>query len=89
MTKAILVIDTPESCTQCEIFNFSNLTCLGCKVNFKDIGKVQSWCPLKPMPTKNQGVCEYGNEGFIQHAILWNSGWNDCIDKILGGNNNE
>lgn len=86
MTKSILVIDTPESCTQCEIFNFSELTCLGCKVNFKDIGKVQSWCPLKPIPEKKE--LQKGQLMFKQ-AIIYAiyKGYNRCIDEILGENN--
>ena len=88
---AILVLDKmPESCSQCEIFNFSDLTCLGCKVNFKDVGKVQSWCPLKPLPQKNKydvekyATVDYENNVNLGHYL--NKGWNDCIDEILGEN---
>lgn len=50
MSKAILVLDEmPKSCMECEIFDNEQLLCLGGKVHFKDIDKVQSWCPLKPL----------------------------------------
>lgn len=102
MTKSLLVIDTPKSCSQCEIFNFSDLTCLGCKVNFKDIGKVHSCCPLKPIPKKRE-IISWDKKKYPRY-IEWrehlkdlstddweessrNKGYNACIDKILGENN--
>lgn len=90
--KAILILDNiPESCSQCEIFDFSDLTCLGCKVNFKDIGKVQSWCPVKPMPERftDYVQCEDENDEYeVYKEISENGerrGWNMCIDEIMKG----
>ena len=79
MTKSLLVIDTPESCIQCEILN-SDLTCLGCKVNFKDIGKVPSWCPLKIMPEKKN----VENYSYAKLTMTYERGYNACIDELLG-----
>ena len=79
MSKTILVIDEmPESCSQCTIFNFNDLTCLGCKVSFKEVGKVQSFCPLKPMPEKKSTNLK------VYEDEMFNQGYNACIDDILG-----
>ena len=34
------------------------------------------WCPLKPMPEKKQNT--------LYSIGAWNSGYNACIDEILG-----
>ena len=45
-----------------------------------ETGKRPDWCPLKPMPEKN-------NLGTTSYRWRWfKQGWNACIDKILGKN---
>ena len=88
--KAILVLDEmPESCSQCTIFNFNDLTCLGCKVSFKEVGKVQSWCPLKPMPEKSCYSPFQSDVGIVKLNNAFIDGYNACIDEILGVKNHE
>ena len=56
MSKSILVIDTPTSCSECPLFNgfYSDMTC---RANSRSINYPypenfrQDWCPLSPIPT--------------------------------------
>jgi hypothetical protein len=59
MSKAILVIDMPESCSKCPLFNsyYVDMSCGGLKnkginypypENFR-----QDWCPLRLVPEKD------------------------------------
>lgn len=88
MSKAILVIDMPESCIGCD-FNYSVNSESSCKEDMVCMalaGKVidgftnkYDGCPLKELPKK-----------FIYTDILsmptvnYTDGWNACIDEILG-----
>lgn len=76
--KAILVIDMPNSCDECEV------RCGGYTAKEyaeKDI-KRPSWCPLRLLPQKKE----------IRNAIQYRGlaeeyrkeGWNDCLDAITG-----
>ena len=84
MSKAILIIDKPESCHKCPLFSspYSDMTCRG---NGKTIDypypddKVQEWCPLKEIPEKKNLD---GLEGRPLLKAQW-TGWNQCIDEIL------
>ena len=81
MSKAILVMDMPESCDKCPLFSgfYTDMTCrangYGIDYPYPDKDR-QDWCPLKPMPEKVD----------IPYLATWDDGWNACIDKILGGN---
>ena len=85
MSKAILVIDMPESCNECKIRfkdEYSDwCSCLNPEPNgvwkYVNSGTKPEWCPLKPLPEKKTG---------FQHAAEYDyaSGWNECIDEILG-----
>lgn len=77
--KAILVIDMPEDCRECPV-----QSCVFCQA--KDGGKSicdikikPDWCPLKPMP-KKQAL----NGGLTEFQMGARSGYNLCIDEILG-----
>lgn len=85
MSKAILVLDDmPKSCMECDIFNHEYLTCLGLKVNFKDIDKVQSWCPLKHLPQKRILPKDQVNGTNYGEEPWFSDGYNACLDEILG-----
>jgi len=85
MSKAILVTDMPEKCGKCDLFIcyrqyagdpgdcFCGKTRQSTQPNDKP-----SWCPLKPMPEKN-------NESYFpdEYQDGHKDGWNDCIDEIL------
>ena len=84
MSKAVLVIDTPEYCGQCP---FYDALFEMCRHKFKDIDNAKIrpiWCPLKPLPEEDNKE-EYFNEW----SRGYQAGWNDCIDAILRGEQNE
>lgn len=79
MSKAVLVMDMPESCDMCDLTDMANgkMYCgvPGCGELTKDyISCRPDWCPLRPMPEKKQNACTHGFAG----------GWNACIDAIEG-----
>lgn len=95
MSKAILILDEmPTSCGTCDMFYADKyFKCYRCKAHYDetlgDESVVQSWCPLKPVPQKNKYDVEkyacvvYEDDITLGHFL--NIGWNDCIDEILGG----
>lgn len=97
MSKSILVIDTPKTCGECE-FHFQRLDgSYRCTRN-KNPGNIillddvpYSWCPLRPLPEK-EDLAQYimrGDAKSFTHMIWYShgQGWNDCLDKIIGGKN--
>lgn len=85
MDKAVLVMDMPSSCSKCSLFGdcYADMCCRGMDnrtinypypENFK-----QDWCPLKPVPKEN--VYE---EYHLEWSRGYQSGWNDCINAIVG-----
>lgn len=77
--KAILVLDEmPSSCLKCELSADDDFTCF-CVVNSMECSTIKrpDWCPLKPLPDKKPHAKEF-LEVFI------NTGYNACINEILG-----
>lgn len=64
MSKAILVMDMPDSCDKCPLFHdhYSDMCCGGLNkrgINYpypKDFR--QKWCPLKKLPDKEDPTYE-------------------------------
>lgn len=79
MSKAILVIDMPNSCLQCELSTDDDFTCF-CVVNSVECSTVSrpTWCPLKEVPKKKKDTLMTNYSRYVR-------GWNDCIDRILEG----
>lgn len=79
MSKSILVIDTPKSCSECRIFNSDFYTC---QLVFGELyeetkkGIRHENCPLKPLPER-----KYYSDG---DDIRYVDGYEDCLDEILG-----
>jgi hypothetical protein len=79
MSKAILVIDMPESCKNCMCY------VLGAKANFCERTRFAifdnttkpSWCPLKPAP-------ELQDVWFEDSGSDWERGYNNCVREIMG-----
>ena len=74
MSKAILVMDMPDSCWRCKLQEWAN-----CRIARRcnvDNGR-PDWCPLKPLPEKTE--LTFVDHGQDQIAM----GWNACIDAIL------
>lgn len=87
MSKAILVIDMPDSCDDCILARFINgkLACCATessKTRWLDdnyMNKKSEWCPLKEMPKDDENEeCYFPNEYQNGYA----RGWNECIRKI-------
>lgn len=86
MAKAILVIDMPKNCGECDLFvcyrqyagDKGDCFCGKTKQDTPSKGRPE-WCPLKPMPEKRE-----------QHSFPkgydegWDNGFNACIDAICG-----
>lgn len=92
MSKSVLVIDTPECCDGCEMCD--RIPGPWCRATGNVIaGDPESGraagCPLKPMPEKRSDAFVYTNvDGYkTVRENSYASGWNECINKILGGNN--
>ena len=88
MSKAILVMDMPDSCMgcnflYCEAENNSESCQAREKSRIVDLEKDDKpdWCPLREMPEKKKTI---GTESETER-IYMNCGWNDCIDAIGGG----
>jgi len=80
MNKALLVIDMPESCDDCDFCYYSDGRVPICfyKSWVVDEPKAKpDWCPLKRLPKKKTGFQYADGYDYVD-------GWNDCIDKILG-----
>lgn len=83
--KSVLVINTPDSCFDCDI----------CSTYYDDmheeyvrycelVGNVPLYgihkdCPLKPLPEKLR-------EGAHGGIYRYDEGWNQCLDEITGVN---
>lgn len=86
--KAILVMDMPSRCLNCNCvghinhngkFNVCRIT--GEILKEDNYYKERpEWCPLKPMPEKN--TKQY-SDGY-KYGKGYQRGYNACIDEILG-----
>ena len=93
MAKAMLIMDMPSSCEECDFFKEQRWNRNYCKnKNCNEIeGYVSDfryekpyWCPLRECPQKKEVLkreqYEFGNIG-----LAFTKGYNACIDEILGG----
>ena len=82
MSKAILVMDMPQYCDECDLHyerDCSDYCSIGNE--YIDINVLKSkpkWCPLKEVPQKRKETSITNYKRYVQ-------GWNDCIDRILEG----
>ena len=75
--KAILVINKPNKCSECDFYYDNKDNKMSCYIDdyIKDCKGV---CPLKPMPERFEPT-------IMTDYCLGNAdGWNACIDEILG-----
>lgn len=99
MSKSILVIDTPETCENCECKypSYKDDSLYDCAITGRTVpiagmvyGKKPNWCPLRDLPEKKPKVKYQGNGCFgINEATKnsFNMGFNSCIDEISKGEN--
>ena len=84
MSKAILVLDMPNSCNKCPCFcgHYSDMCCMALNnrtINYpypKDFR--QRWCPLKELPEET-----HNNEYMDEYCDGYDDGWNSLRKKIL------
>ena len=84
MSKAVLVIDAPETCKECPICisheimpSIEEYSCMIKNIDV-DLNSKPNWCPLKPLPKRMEGY----------DSIKWQwgdyeDGWNHCIDMLI------
>lgn len=91
--KAILVIDTPNKCWECPLHRSSwdedNEEIMICRGTYMEshYGEIPSYCPLKPLPY-NDFIHEAEGYQTEEEYKAYVSGWNDCLDALLGENEN-
>lgn len=91
MSKAVLVMDMPESCKKCVFCRGLNACKLKkylvgdriCTIYTVDKqimeGGKPDWCPLRELPEKIPDL-EHGYEN-VEKSII-RTGWNACLDAI-------
>lgn len=86
MSKAVLIIDMPSCCRECMCY------VLGASANFCGQTRYvifnnnirEAHCPLKPLPEEDNT-----EEYFSEWSRGYQGGWNDCINAIVGGKNDD
>ena len=97
MSKSVLVIDTPETCVDCQFcyeLDEGAEACCSISDDDKDASLMKKidceygycqgkpdWCPLKPLPEKMIIPRGARNTDGLEYA----SGYNTCINEIKGG----
>lgn len=92
MSKAVLVMDMPESCSKCMFLyefsgikkcNLMNMMYGGAsRLSQRNFTKCRhEKCPLCPMPEKMQVCGKYPQPDGVVPS--YKVGWNACIDAIL------
>jgi len=93
MSKSVIVIDTPTSCTTCHLnydsYGLSDICCLTGKItdDYSEANTKPTWCPLTPLPEhKNLNSCVNGAANF-ENILHYNytQGFNDCLNQIQKG----
>ena len=73
--KSVLVIDTPESCEKCILYNATYYPDKNKKENI-----CYKRCPLKPIPK----MAEVSNDAYVSDYLDFDLGWNACLKAITG-----
>lgn len=76
--KAILVIDMPNDCLECDLAHNGEFYCVITNSDCCARSRAKD-CPLKPMLQKKE--IEW-SDSFGKHN--YKKGFNECIDEILG-----
>ena len=100
--KSVLVIDTPNNCSECPCCyvsenDWGDFISARCQMKYKGfVDKYSeynkgrpSWCPLRPLP-KYLGFKDTETETTDWHFgdnFDRADGWNACLDEILGEEN--
>lgn len=87
MSKAVLVMDMPESCPDCRFFESDWKECYAISKRYnRDVMTEEAkpnWCPLRELPEKRE--INHNKNHYISN--FWTEakgvGWNACLDEIL------
>ena len=90
MRKAVLVVDMPDSCYNCNFHNYHYCYAVQCSNEDNDCierywrdevpGKLKpDWCPIKKLPEEQ--INDYCYDMWERG---WNTGWNECLKEIVG-----
>ena len=89
MKKAVLLMDVPETCLDCNLCVLDTDGSISCYYNKREIcsnvGENNSrpnWCPLKSLPDRKEITETYKWEDRLPS---FKCGWNWCLDVITGG----
>lgn len=83
MSKAILVMNMPDSCVGCPLCQRGENNCYYCMATFKiivDVWLKANWCPLREVPKKQTIYCTD-----TAHHRFAKGGYNYCINEIMKG----
>lgn len=86
MAKAVLVMDMPECCVDCDCGYFEryakelNLVCGATGEDANNVAK-PDWCPLRELPERMEVCGKYPQPG--KPVPSYRFGWNACLDEIL------
>lgn len=90
MAKAVLVMDMPECCADCQLADDdpSGLYCVPADEYYDGKESTEdraSFCPLRELPEKNPNNPELIPGVYYQENIykVYKNGWNACLDEIL------
>lgn len=92
MSKAVLVMDMPETCKDCSCKypSYKDDALYDCAITGKTIpidggryGEKPNWCPLRELPEKMKVCGKYPQPDGITPS--YKVGWNACLDKISEG----
>lgn len=86
MPKAVLVMDMPECCADCQLADDdpSGLYCVPADEYYDGKESTEdraSFCPLRELPEKMEVCGKYPQPDRI--APSYKVGWNACLDEIL------
>lgn len=89
MKKAVLLMDVPETCLDCNLCVLDtdgSISCYYTKIEIcSNVGENNSrphWCPLRPLPDRKEITETYKWEDRLPS---FKCGWNWCLDEITGG----
>ena len=90
MKKAVLLMDVPETCLDCNLCVLDTDGSISCYYNKRvicsNVGENNSrpnWCPLRPLPDRKEITETYKWEDRLPS---FKCGWNWCLDEITGIN---
>lgn len=88
MKKAVLLMDVPETCLDCNLCVLDTDGSISCYYNKREIcsnveenNSRPEWCPLRPLPDRKEITETYKWEDRLPS---FKCGWNWCLDEITG-----